>query len=297
MNALLLGNGINLLEGFSPDWNKLLPEIAKEYDCKYRNSLSMTLGYEMLENLIMSKDPKLNETAIHRVIAGKTETEKIRKRIDWNDSIHSRLMKLPNTEILTTNYDYSLERSVDINFKKRYLTKETMYSLQRYQEVYGKKVYHIHGECGYPRSICLGFEQYAGSLQRIRNELTRTTADEEKKDGRTFQLADVLGGISERPENSWIYHFFINDVAILGLSLDASEIDLWWLLSYRSKQKLTERLPINNHIRYLDTSNPRKNKNLLAQRKELLDAFDVEYITCNGAGYEERYEDALTYLR
>ena len=298
MNILLLGNGINLVEGLTSDWNSLLAEIAEKYGHTPEKSLSMTLGYEMLENLILKSDSRETESSIHRVIAEKIENDNIRKKVDWSNSIHATLMSLPVTEIMTTNYDYSLEHSIKRDFKKQYRTKETIYSLQRFQETCGKKVFHIHGECGYPRSICLGFEQYAGSLQRIRSELTRPTRVKDKNDGRTFQLADVLAGISDIPENSWIYHFFVNDITILGLKLDSSEIDLWWLLSYRSKLKTTGKLPIQNRIRFLETSsnNTPEKKELSTQKEKLFKAFDIEYILCHGDRYEQRYEEALNHI-
>ena len=301
MSVLLLGNGINLQERLAPDWNKLLRDIAKKYHFTPEKSLSMTLGYEMLENQILKRDPSLNETGIHREIAAQVETDVMKQKKDWSGTVHARLTALPVKAILTTNYDYAIERSLDPAFKTAFTTRETTYSLHRYQQAGSKTVYHIHGECGYPKSICLGYEQYAGSLQRIRDRIVQNTATdkEAREQGRTFLLADIMAGLIPRPEYSWFYDFFLDDVYILGLTLDVSEMDLWWLLSYRSKLIATRKLPINNKIIYLDidlnTSRDREAE--CKRRRKLLEAFDVKCISCKGDTYPEQYDYACNWLK
>ncbi|MBQ2220346.1 MAG: hypothetical protein II419_01610, partial [Acidaminococcaceae bacterium] len=152
-----------------------------------------------------------------------------------------------------------------------------------------------------PRSICLGFEQYAGSLQRIRDRIVQSTAvdKEAREQGHTFALADIMAGLTPRPEYSWFYDFFLDDVHILGLTLDVSEMDLWWLLSYRSKLIATRKLPINNKIIYLDidlnTSRDREAE--CKRRRKLLEAFDVKCISCKGDTYPEQYDYACNWLK
>ena len=110
MSVLLLGNGINLQERLAPDWNKLLRDIAKKYHFTPEKSLSMTLGYEMLENQILKRDSSLNETGIHREIAAQVETDAMKQKKDWSGTVHARLTALPVKAIMTTNYDYAIER-------------------------------------------------------------------------------------------------------------------------------------------------------------------------------------------
>lgn len=50
---------------------------------------------------------------------------------------------------------------------------------------------------------------------------------------------------------SWIEFFFNSHVHILGLSLDYSETDLWWLLNKRARLMLDNE--INNKIYYYDS--------------------------------------------
>ena len=300
MSVLLLGNGINLAERLSPDWNTLLKTVAEKYGFTPEESLSNTLGYEMLENRILRKNPALRMTAIHREIARGVQTRAISRKKDWSGTDHARLTRLPVSVILTTNYDYALERSADPAFRRVYNTRETTYSLRRCQYAGGKTIYHIHGECGYPRSICLGFEHYAGSLQRIREGVVGSTAltEEAKKAGHTYMLADILNGLTPKPEQSWIFDFFTEDMYILGLNLDACEIDLWWLLSYRAKQITMGRLTKRNEIHYLDVSDRKdgKNRDLANRRRQLLEAFDVQYLACEGEDFPQRYDYACAWL-
>ena len=296
MAVLLLGNGINRAEGLSPGWTGLLQSIARKYCFVPEDSLSNTLGYEMLENRILKRDPKQTITDIHRQIADGVQTDALRSKTDWSGTLHERLLGLPVNTILTTNYDYALERCLDPAFRRVYNTRETTYSLRRYQCADGKTVFHIHGECDYPRSICLGFEHYAGSLQRIREGIVNPTSS--LGDGHTYQLADIINGVTPKPEHSWIYDFFLEDLYILGLELDACEIELWWLLSYRARQIALRALPISNRIHYLNVSVPKNQEeaSLIIRRERLLESFDVRHVACAGMTFREKYDFACRWL-
>ncbi|MNY09062.1 hypothetical protein D3C86_1419540 [compost metagenome] len=50
---------------------------------------------------------------------------------------------------------------------------------------------------------------------------------------------------------SWIDLFFTKDIYILGLGLDYVESDLWWLITYRARNKFYKnRVSISNKISY-----------------------------------------------
>ncbi len=76
-------------------------------------------------------------------------------------------------------------------------------------------------------------------------------------------------------------------------------MDLWWLLSYRSKLIATHRLPIANRIVYLDVDlyNSNEQKEECERRNRLLETFDVEYISCEGRDYTEKYDYACSWLK
>src|SRR5690606_14583065 len=87
-------------------------------------------------------------------------------RISQN-KIHSLIRELSTDNILTTNYEFSLEGGIPkVNTS---LVKETAYSVFRQYEVNSKKYWHIHGDCNVPASINLGYEHYCGQLQKMRD--------------------------------------------------------------------------------------------------------------------------------
>jgi hypothetical protein len=50
--------------------------------------------------------------------------------------------------------------------------------------------------------------------------------------------------------NSWLDLIFTQDIHIVGLTLDFVESDLWWLITYRARRKLENKLMIGNLIFY-----------------------------------------------
>ena len=50
--------------------------------------------------------------------------------------------------------------------------------------------------------------------------------------------------------NSWIDEFFTNDVYILDLNLDFVEIDLWWLLTFRERNRIAKKISLQHEIIY-----------------------------------------------
>jgi hypothetical protein len=112
--------------------------------------------------------------------------------------------------ILTTNYDYNFTP-----YATGIKTKETKYSLYRYQMYNNTKIWHIHGEINAPESIMIGYEHYMSSIHNI-----QINQKENQKENKKI---------------SWIDIFLNDNIYILGLGLDFGEIDLWWLLSYRNR--------------------------------------------------------------
>ena len=85
--------------------------------------------------------------------------------------------------------------------------------------------------------MVLGFDQYAGSLQKIRNYVM--TGIEVSR--LPYRLSSpVKSGILDfhvtRPVYSWVDHFLRDHVHIVGLGMDFTEIDLWWLLVHKRRR-------------------------------------------------------------
>lgn len=182
-----------------------------------------------------------------RIIKG--EIAKLMKHIRSNE-LHRQAMKLKLDEILTTNYDYNLESVTAGGIKAAELippVKGSKYAMMRKRKAGSKIVWHIHGESHAPGSILLGYEQYAGYLQTIRNymiigmdyaDLKMQPLNRRLREG-NFEI------------QTWVDHFFLSDVYILGLNMDFVEIHLWWLLDFRARLQKDARYPIQNSITYI----------------------------------------------
>lgn len=277
------------------------------------DGLTMTLGFELQEFYAIDHSIAESSTDLKKKIA-----DSMRQRMDmrineadfkWENTIHSAIMKLPINTYLTTNYDYALEKSVDPSFKSKRGSTETTYSRYRKHNVNvgseNKTIYHIHGEEHVPRSICLGFEQYSGSLEKIRSDLVRSTKKgKNPADEHRYHLYDVMMGVKkengeDEGDGSWYLNFFKEDVYILGLRLDFSEQDLWWLLDYRIRKVKYEKndFEITNRIIYFDTDSvDASSEGKYAARNSLLRVFGVEIVYLNGADYPEKYRNAVNMI-
>ncbi len=340
MAVLLIGNGINRSEGFTCSWDDLLMSACKDAKKKTGKDgsapaasgdttagsetsksllpsvegLTMTLGFDLQEFYAIDHGIAVSSTDLKKKIADSMQNQ-IENRIGepdfrWEKTLHSAVMNLPISTYLTTNYDYTLENAADSSFKSRRGSSETVYSRFRKHVVSTgtevKTVHHIHGEIHVPRSICLGFEHYSGSLEKIRSDIVRSTRNsEDSSDEHTFHLRDVMKGLKkengeDEDDGSWYLKFFAEDIYILGLKLDFSEQDIWWLLDYRIRKVKYEKndLGIYNHIYFLDTdAEARESEEKYASRNDLLRAFGVEIIYLTGANYTEKYRDAVRIIK
>ena len=260
MSVLFVGNGINQLAGVAMGWNALFAEAIRIDGFQVQDSLTPTLEYELNVRNAMKLDSTKTSETIKKEIAAHLNRRQEEAPAGWEQTIHLTLMASAPHTILTTNYDYFLERACDPAFRiGPASTREWLYSKERYRDVPGHRIYHIHGECAVPSSICLGFEHYVGSIQYIRSELTRGTSEKASADGikRLYHLHDVLSGLDAPIKDRWYYSFFLEDVYILGFGLDAAEQDIWWLLNYRAEMMRKYPDLIHNTITYFETDSPR----------------------------------------
>lgn len=238
---LLVGNGIN---GDSPGykWGELISELIAEFGRGkqiIQGAKPFPLLYE--EIVLRSSDKVLREKEIKEFIAERV------KRIEPS-RIHHDITEAAFDNILTTNYDYNLEATLGGTARKLKnlgRVKETRYSLFRHSNLGRKSIWHIHGEANSPSSILLGYEQYCGYLQYMRNYIVAGTG-ESYKDRFTSLLKRIKD--RERSVTSWVDFFFFSDVYILGLTMDFVEMHLWWILTYRARAAHDRLIPIQNKI-------------------------------------------------
>lgn len=282
--TLLIGNDINNINN-SNSWAELLKEIighlgvTKQVDMKNLSTKPFPLLYEEIFLKTLAKKA-LPEVELKEFIALLISGIK-------HNSIHERIMELGLADIMTTNYEYSLQDSslATKNFKNLGYIRETAYGIFRHNRVGETRVWHIHGECSVPRSITLGYEHYGGLLQHMRNYVATGTDYVSKKNLAPLILRlerDKLRG------HSWIDLFFTHDIHILGLSLDTSEIDLWWLLTYRARYVLQKgKKIVTNRIYYYY---PSRFKEKSKDKLQLLEANQVVTVEIRKGG-----EDKLKY--
>lgn len=225
-NCLLIGNGLNRTLETSISWGDLLKDIAEDFGVDYYEDIPMPQEFERIINsyLKTSNNPTSNVYEdIKKKIAEKIKCTKLP-----DGAIHNKLRNLPVNVVMTTNYDYLLEYVFDSSYVhkgdtgKKYLDEFT--SIQK-----GIKFFHIHGMVASPKSICLGYEHYAGLVERLRSSLNKKENNENSK----MIIKQILYNEKDKL-NTWGEKFYTSNVAILGLGLTSCEIDLWWLITHRA---------------------------------------------------------------
>lgn len=242
--VVFLGNGINSF-ATAYSWDKLIRNLLKEFSIKselYNESVAFPIVYEEIF-LKAIKSKKIEEKQIKEFIA--KDIKKLKP-----SSIHARIMSSKIKNIITTNYDYTLENSLKKDSRKLQnhgIVKESTFSLFRNIKVEDKIVWHAHGEVNRPRSIILGYEQYAGNLQAMRTYVLAGT----KSNYKNFKVNALIRRLNEKNVYSWIDFFFKKNVHLVGLKLEFEEIDLWWLLTYRARfNSLNKKNSLKNKITY-----------------------------------------------
>lgn len=268
--VLLVGNDINNATS-NYSWADLLKDLidyAKLTKVTTMDNKPFPLFYEEIF-LSSAKKYGTKESRLKTYIAAKA------RRLAPNE-IHKEILNLGIKNILTTNYDFTLEEVISENTKKlknKGYIKETLYSLFRVNSVNDINFWHIHGSESAPQSITLGYEHYGGYLQQMRNYVvTGTKSNYAKKEFLPIHLRLKEDQIKHE---SWVDFFFTHDIDILGLNLDFVEMHLWWLLTYRARAIVTHRIDIKNKIRYFY---PKKYEAQSKHKLELLRVNEIETI-------------------
>ncbi|RYZ26818.1 MAG: hypothetical protein EOO10_14495, partial [Chitinophagaceae bacterium] len=156
--ALFIGNGINRVAPTAVSWGSLLENLSQKFnvDIDLQNDLKpFPLAFE--EMLIGQKETNPNDMLkgmkqhIGHIL---TEATPHPSQLE----LHAKIMECGISEIITTNYDYNLERSIisDFDSQKKQLAlnnQESKHSLYRGYWVEGITVRHIHGEIEHNRKI------------------------------------------------------------------------------------------------------------------------------------------------
>jgi len=264
--AFFLGNGIHRTENNNGiSWGKLLQKISSTYgiNTDLKNELKpFPLAFE---EMLYAKEGRSAFQSKLRTLKAKISDillEDVNSLID--NEIHKEFMQSGIKEIITTNYDYSLEASIQDVFlinKKKYSIDnlESKHSLYRGYKIGEVTVRHIHGELkhnrnievtdkNYPEeSIMIGFEHYSDCFSKIQSVIKGESGKhkESEKKSVLVRLRDNDTG------KMWTDLFFTHQLVFAGFSLDFSENHLWWLLIQREelkRQSYKFDVKINNEI-------------------------------------------------
>ena len=248
-NAILFGNGMNLVGGNSFSWENLLKSLSPRGEMP---SSSNTLSYECIylsrcsEDSCEAKEGLVNELTIKKQIAAKCQ------QFESND-IYELMMSMPTDVFLTTNYDDVLGKTFEANEyvrdRQHDSVAESIYSIRRCHAYRGqktgkiKKIFPIHGECMTPKTIMIGYDHYCGSLGKLddyfKGKYVFKSGEETKKLRRLLErLRDDSKNMSvDMLGNYWPDYFFTHDIHMIGIGMPLVESDLWWVLNKRSRYK------------------------------------------------------------
>lgn len=232
MHSLLLGNGINRV-ALQKEWLLILRELAHEYGA---DDLTQHLEGKPLSMFIEEVSARCTGRFRDTENRVKRSFARLLNQIDPIEA-HRRICD-PFRVIMTTNYDFTIEEAhVGHLYSPAFLAPESRYSLFRRYQAGSKDVWHVHGDSSRPSSMVLGYDQYAGNLQKIRNYVMTGI----QVSSLPYRLkSPVKNGILDfhvsRPVYSWVDHFLRDHVHIVGLGMDFTEIDLWWLLVHKRRR-------------------------------------------------------------
>ena len=259
-HSLLFGNGLNLLGTDAVSWDALLEELQSR-KLVTTDNLPYTMKYE---KIFLERSDIQKNTSLSKEIYIKNQISKILNAQNGNEHYDS-IIELGFDNYLTTNYDHAFNKSFD-GMEDDNSTEE-IYSVRRNTILSSNKnkecrLWNIHGSMKYPKTIMLGLDHYCGSISKI-DAYIKGHYEYQNKGVKT-KVKSMVDKIKcdDFDGVSWVELFFNTNLHILGLSLDYSETDLWWVLNKRARLMLE--VGIKNKIYFHDSNIPENKKSLLA---------------------------------
>lgn len=305
--TLLIGNGLNRAEECCPSWDSLIEEICPpslrlatgdgEEQIPQPIQFEMIGSHKGLRSLQRRRDPF---SELKKEISSRLESATFKPGM-----LHEMVFDTGVRNIITTNYDYCLERASGDwdSSKATKWNSQQKYLLASTGAAKGVRFFHAHGIQNLSSSICIGYEHYMGYIQHIRDALVKSKAGESGVEEplvfRILRGEGVFDGVQ------WPLLLFSTDVAIVGLGLSFSEVDLWWLLTLRSAlfSGSGQRGEIRNNITYyditqIDEDERDREKRMANSAKAIaLDGLHVNYRPIARRSYREGYAEVLRGLR
>ena len=229
---LLLGNGFNRaydLQSLDDLLASISDEAISKEDAKSLEKVPFPLRTVILTQDKVDEGLKRISQQLCDLRIGAEENELLR-----------RLISHRFDSILTTNYTYELERAIDPDFKIVPGTscKHRMVALgdgPKYDKAQFKTyfyfdenhppIWHIHGEAAKKGTMVLGHYYYGKLLSKAQQSINPLKS----------AIANCKKRGLELVINSWVDLFLLGDVHIIGLGMDFSEMDLWWLVNCKKR--------------------------------------------------------------
>ncbi len=211
-----------------------------------------------------------------------------------NNSIIKKLLEVDFDAILTTNYTYEIENELCNNYSNKSIAekrkcafwhirqdeKNKIHKFNRflYNGEIEKNIWHIHGETRNVSTIVLTHDEYSRMINYMVSYF-RDCANKYQRFGQCVKM------------KSWIDYFVTGDVYVLGFGFDFSEIDMWWLLNRRCREKAE----IGNVYFFEQRENLSENKEYIMKRFGVV-VDTLEDKLYNG-DYISFYNDAIEKIK
>lgn len=276
-SVLLLGNGIARTFG-GKSWEKIVTDRLEKYNSPY--------SYKEIEDVPATMQIVL-ATNDHVSEEMRSIAEDLRKHTvegEEKDFVH-KVLEIPADAVLTTNYDYDLEQSWGLKSSNYYFQrcrrwtksvtgKEKQFNLYQYSlvgpESDRKRIWHIHGDITFYKSMVMGHYYYGKLLSQIEHYVSDCVARYKRAESTGQAFSPI----------SWVDYFLTGNVYILGLEMYLAETDLWWLACCKKRN-----FPDTKVYFYKSDGSPRRNCQMMMQ------AYNFQHIILHFGEDEDRYKD------
>ena len=233
---MLVGNGIlkscARQNNFNAkDWSQCLFDISKNKTTFITKESFKEIPYSLQATIIAPANDKERWDLY---------SEKL-KTLSLSDNLLLKsLVTLGFDSILTTNYTYEIENCFHENYSslknklpyaKTIIRKslnyqpDPKYLLHTFNQFKNSpQIWHIHGELRRKSSIVLTHDEYSRLIHRL---ISENALNENKY----VKFED------EVRYNSWLDYLLMSNLYIVGLGLDFSEFDLWWIINRRVRER------------------------------------------------------------
>lgn len=269
--TILFGNGFNQLSENPINWTSLLEKLKKK--AFLNNSLPNTMIYE---RILMERNGSDKRTySLEKEIKDEIANQML--QLESNEH-YQMLFDLGCHNYLTTNYDYAFKNGIiNTGYSSHNNSTEGIYSIRRNTSIFNSenkevcKIWNIHGEINRPKTIMLGLDHYCGSVGKLDGYIKGKY--EFQENSKSLRVRSIVQKLKDKKydEYSWVELFFNSDIHIIGLGLDYSETDLWWILNKRARIMTDEKKSIrmlNKIYFYTDMS-------ISSEKEGLLKSFNV----------------------